>query len=407
MNAEVIAIGDELTSGLRLDTNTQWLSQRLGDLGIRVLYHTTVGDDLAANVRVFREAFDRAEVVVSTGGLGPTADDLTRDAVAEATGTVLELNDQVLTHIQSMFARRQRPMPEQNIVQAKFPSGSRVISNPHGTAPGIDIDVPRPDRTSSRLFALPGVPAEMREMWGESVAPALIEVLGENRRFIRHRRIKCFGIGESDLEKMLPDLIRRGQQPSVGITVSRATITLRVTAEAESEFACFEAMEPTIATIHDCLGSLIFGEEDDELQHVVVRLLSEKMQSVSVAEWGTGALVMQWLREVDFDNDHFVAGHVLSAKSMIGSNGLNSDKDIVTEFARQCRDQFNTDFGLAIGQIPKVDSQPNSQASVSIALASASDLVVKSFPLAGHPDIVIARAAKQALNMLRHTLLEC
>jgi len=407
MNAEVIAIGDELTSGLRLDTNTQWLSQRLGDLGIRVLFHTTVGDDLDANVRVFREAFDRANIIVSTGGLGPTADDLTRDAVAEASGTVLELNEEVLSHIESMFARRQRPMPRQNVVQAKFPTGSRVIQNPHGTAPGIDIDVTHSRRSPSRLFALPGVPAEMREMWEETVAPALIDVLGENRRFIRHRRIKCFGIGESDLERMLPNLIRRGRQPSVGITVSRATITLRVTAEAESEAECYRAMEPTIATIHDCLGSLVFGEEDDELQHVVVRLLAEKKKTTSIAEWGTGALAMQWLREVDIDNNHFIAGHTFSEKSVTGSKSLTSDKDLVGAFARQCRGQFDTDFGLAIGHIPTVDRQSSLSECVSIALASPSDLLVKSFPLAGHPDIVNARAAKQALNLLRHALLEC
>ena len=133
MHAEVVSIGDELTSGQRLDTNSQWLSERLGELGIRVLYHSTVGDDLEANVRVFREAFDRADFIVCTGGLGPTADDLTRQALAEATGRELVQDDAALAHIRALFARRQRPMPDRNVCQALFPAGSSVIPNPHGT----------------------------------------------------------------------------------------------------------------------------------------------------------------------------------------------------------------------------------------------------------------------------------
>src|SRR4051812_24705923 len=164
MRAEVISIGDELTSGQRLDTNSQWLSERLGEIGIPVMFHTTVADDLEANVRVFREAADRADVVIATGGLGPTADDLTREALARMLGVELVLDEAALAYIRGLFARRKRDMPERNVVQAMFPAGSRVIPNPHGTAPGIDIDVPRSGRTAARIMALPGVPAEMREM---------------------------------------------------------------------------------------------------------------------------------------------------------------------------------------------------------------------------------------------------
>ena len=173
MNAEVISIGDELTSGQRLDTNSQWLSQRLGDLGVRVLYHTTVADDLAANVAVFRQAIARADFVVATGGLGPTADDLTRDAVAAALGVELVLDTSSLEHIRGLFARHKREMPERNRLQAMFPAGSRAIFNPRGTAPGIWVEAPRPAGGVCRLFALPGVPAEMFEMFRETVAPAI------------------------------------------------------------------------------------------------------------------------------------------------------------------------------------------------------------------------------------------
>ena len=255
MFAEVISIGDELTSGQRLDTNSQWLSQQLGDLGVRVLYHTTVGDDLAANVDVFRNAVRRADLIVVTGGLGPTEDDLTRQALADTFGVELRLDEPSLEHIQDLFRqRRNRDMPPANRIQAMFPAGANVIPNRHGTAPGIDMRQSRPDRGDVRIFALPGVPAEMREMWHETVAPAIETLLGRTRRVIRRRVIHCFGAGESDVERMLPNLIARGRVPQVGITASQATISLRITAEAETEAACDALIEPTAATIYEQIG---------------------------------------------------------------------------------------------------------------------------------------------------------
>ena len=256
MRAEVIAIGDELTTGQRLDTNSQWLSQQLTAMGVHVAFHTTVADELADNVAVFRAAFDRADIVVSTGGLGPTADDLTRDAIARATSTELVRDEASLEHIQNLFASRGRDMPERNRVQADFPEGATPIPNPKGTAPGIDITVDRADGQKCVVFALPGVPAEMHEMWDATVVPRIVQLQPEPR-VIRHRRIKCFGVGESALEAMLPDLIRRDRDPRVGITASQATITLRITATASDEAASFAAMEPTAAIIYEKLGNLI------------------------------------------------------------------------------------------------------------------------------------------------------
>jgi nicotinamide-nucleotide amidase len=405
MQAEVIAIGDELTSGQRLDTNSQWLSQRLGELGIRVLYHTTVGDDQDANVRVFREAFDRADLVVCTGGLGPTADDLTRQAIAEATGKELVLDEASLQHIQQLFARRQRPMPERNIIQAKFPAGSRVVPNPHGSAPGIDLDVRR-GGASCRVFALPGVPAEMREMWDQTVDP-ILQTLTGGRRVIRHYRIKCFGIGESDLEQMLPDLIERGRQPSVGITVSKATITLRVTSEGENEEACLRAMEPTIATIHSCLGDLVFGEEEDELQHVVVRLLQERGATVCTTEFGPGGLLSDWLSQVDPQGEVFLGGTVIrraasvTALTQLRNAEQISAEKLVAAMASHNRESFESDYSLAIGPFPASDSSASVPGSLHFALASSSGIIAKSSPFAGHPDILRPRAVKQALDLLR------
>jgi nicotinamide-nucleotide amidase len=402
MFAEIIAIGDELTSGQRLDTNSQWLSQRLGELGVRVLYHTTAADDLEADIAALRLAGQRADVVVCTGGLGPTADDLTRAALAAAADVELVLDEPTLEHIKGLFARRRsRPMPERNRVQAEFPRGARIIPNPHGTAPGIDLDIPRPGKKPSRIFALPGVPAEMRQMWRETVEPAISQMLGGERRVIRHRMIKCFGVGESDLEQMLPDLIRRGRQPSVGITVHKATITLRVTASGATPEDCYAAMEPTIATIRDCLGVLVFGEEEDELQHAVVRLLAERGQTVSAVEFGTGGLVSNWLSEADPQAATFLGGRVLRSPAL--------ETGEIARIAETCRHDHATDFALALGPFPKAEqSEPATAAEAGkfqYAVCGPGGVSSKTSLFTGHPDILKERAAKQALNLLRLTLL--
>src|SRR5687767_3557638 len=190
MQAEIISIGDELATGQRLDTNSQWLAERLLEIGVPVAFHTTIGDVLADNVLVFRQAAERADIVVATGGLGPTADDLTRAALAALAGVPLVQDDASLAHIQALFARRKREMPPANLVQAQFPEGSRPIANPHGTAPGIDIAISQAGKSPARIFALPGVPAEMKEMWAASVSPAIRKIVGANK-VIAHYRIKC------------------------------------------------------------------------------------------------------------------------------------------------------------------------------------------------------------------------
>lgn len=412
MHAEIIAIGDELTSGERLDTNSQWLSQRLGELGVRSLYHSTVGDELAANVRVFREALDRSDIIVCTGGLGPTADDLTRQGIADTLGVELVLDQDSLARIRSMFTRRKREMPERNTIQAMFPAGSKAIPNPHGTAPGIQLRYDREGRLPCRLFALPGVPAEMREMWVQTVSPAIQEMTG-GRRVIRHHQIKCFGVGESDLEQMLPDIIARGRQPSVGITVHKATISLRITAEAESDAACFDAMQPTIATIRECLGSLIFGEQNEELQHAVVKLLRSRSQSLATMEWGSGGLLADWLSEADEDGHVYRGGSVIRSASAVNATLRElqdtrpslDEASLVRGMANRVQEQFAADYALAIGGFPSSDSTDSEPGDLHFAIATPTNVLTKAVPFAGHPDILKERAIKQSLNFLRLSLL--
>jgi nicotinamide-nucleotide amidase len=423
MRAEIISIGDELTSGQRLDTNSQWLSQRLGELGVPVAFHTTIGDDLETNVAAFRAAIDRADIVVVTGGLGPTADDLTREALAAAAGVELVQDDAALAHIRNLFSRRGRAMPERNVVQAQFPLGSRPVPNPHGTAPGIDMAVPRSCCAPCRVFALPGVPAEMFAMWEATVAPAISTAL-PSPRVIRHRRVKCFGVGESDIEAMLPDMIRRKREPLVGITVSGATITLRVTASGPNDIACQRAIEPTIKQIYELLGVLVFGEEDDELEHAVLKLLRERRQSLAVVEWATDGLVSQWLAEADGDIEGFRGGllvrDVTSLRSLLGlemAADAAADSKAAEAMARAIQKQTAADFGLGIAAFPTSGDAVHTATSgpresrersgtLQVALASGDNVRVKGFPMASHPAITKMRAAKQALNLVRLAMLD-
>jgi nicotinamide-nucleotide amidase len=413
MIAEVISIGDELTSGQRLDTNSQWLSERLGELGVRVMYHTTVADDLEANIEVFRAAAARTDIVVATGGLGPTADDLTREALAAVVNRPLVLDEPSLEYIRGIFKRFKRDMPERNRVQALFPEGSHVIHNPNGTAPGIWLDIPRADGGTCHVFALPGVPAEMFEMFRETVVPAVLSY-SEVPRIIRHRRIKVFGAGESHVEQMLPDLIRRGRQPSVGITVSAATITLRITADGGTPEECLTAIEPTVTTIRECLGNLVYGEEDDELEDAISRLLTDSGKTLCTIEYGTAGMLAEWLSRADGGNSHFLGGHVLRSKSMLASElGDSGDlvdrcgpasREVTEAMAAMCRQRSGADYALAVGPFPD-DGVNNPDIPYYFALATPEKVIVKASNLYGHGTIWIPRAAKAALNLLRLELL--
>ena len=282
--AEVIAIGDELTTGYRLDTNSRWISQQLCDLGITVMYHSTVGDDLDANIAVFAVAANRADVIVCTGGLGPTADDLTRQAIAAMAEVELELYDDQMEHLEAFFARRGRTMTPSNRIQAHFPAGAIVVPNPEGTAPGIEFKTTH-TQTPATIFALPGVPAEMKQMWAATVEKKLMELTGEVN-VIHHHVIRCFGSGESHIESLLPDLVKRGRDPLVGITASGGTISLRLTTRAQTVDQCLEKMSKTQATIESILGDFVFGYNDDLLETVVAGQLSDANVTLVIHDAG-------------------------------------------------------------------------------------------------------------------------
>ena len=292
MKCEILSIGSELTSGQNLDTNSQWLSRRLAENGIAVGWHTTIADDFDANIEAFRIATKRAELVLATGGLGPTQDDLTREVMARVAGVELVEDAESLRKIEEMFRRRNRSMPERNRVQALFPAGAEVIPNDRGTAPGIWMRI-----GDCWLAAMPGVPSEMYAMFETQVRPRLLS-LGLAGGVLVQRKINTFGTGESALEEKLFDLTRRGHVPEVGITVSDADHFAAHPRHGRHACRSAGADCPVEQTIRERLGDLVFGVESEDLQDAVVALLASRRQSLATAEGVTAGLVAERLGSV-------------------------------------------------------------------------------------------------------------
>ncbi len=402
MRAEIIAIGDELTCGYRLDTNSKWISEQLTDTGVTVAFHTTVGDELADIVHALKTAAGRVEMIICTGGLGPTADDLTRQAVAAMADVALEFDSATLEHIRGIFEKHGRSMPEQNNLQAYFPKGSSIIANPEGTAPGFEFLFDGEEGRAARIWTLPGVPYEMQEMWSQTVARSIAEFAGI-QSVICHHTLHCFGAGESRIESMLPDLISRERIPRVGITASKATISLRVTAEAASRQQCLEQMQPTLKTIRECLGDLVFGENGQQLQDVVVGLLCEMGLTLGIVDFGFGGAVGQLLGQADESRESITGCTQLSLDCAEQWLGQVRDESWLQEAARRIRIEFAADWGVAIGPIG--DRQENGVAHFDIVIVNGETAERHSLNFGGHSKIRWDRSQKQVLNQIRLNLL--
>jgi nicotinamide-nucleotide amidase len=411
MHAEVISVGTELTTGAMLDTNSQWLSLELAEIGIPVHFHTTVADNLEAMVGVLRIAADRSDVIVLSGGLGPTLDDLTRQALAAVLGVELVLDAPSLDWIRSIFARFKREMPERNVVQAYFPAGTQPLPNPRGTAPGIWAEIQRSQpRGKCLVAALPGVPHEMKRMFHKEVVPRLP---GGNC-VIKRARMNCFGVGESQAEEMLGDLTVRGRDPEVGITVHEATIVLRIVAHGQTPDECRAKIETTKAAIRERLGDLIFGEEDEQLEHAVIGLLNDRGQSFALVEIGTGGLLARRIRD-SAGNDRCFRGAVIAptlagaAKALGAAENSNpttsaeTSRERISIVAQHCRERFAADFALAIGEFPPYEPEDHTREApkAELALLGPGASRIVDYTFLGDRNLNASRATKVALNLLR------
>ncbi len=413
MKAETIAIGSELVSGQSLDTNSQWISLRLAAQGIPTRFHTTIGDDLAENVQAFRHALERADLVILSGGLGPTQDDLTREALAAVSGQPLVEDAASLEAIAAMFARRNREMPERNRVQALLPHGAEPLPNRVGTAPGVWMAVGK-----ALVACLPGVPYEMKIMFDEQVVPRL-RALGMASRVIVEHKINLFGKGESDIETMAMDLTVRGRNPEVGITAHEATISFRLSAEGETPEDARRALEPTLALIRERFGHLVVGEGSEDVPEAVLVQLKRTGQTVATAESCTGGLIAHKLTALAGISAYFPGGVVSYSNasktellsvdaSLIESHGAVS-AEVAAAMATGVRARFAADLGISVTGVAGPSGGTPEKPVGLVYLGLATDKGVSTRRLDIGPEqprsVIQQRATKNALNWVRLTLL--
>lgn len=305
MQAAIISIGDELVLGQTVDTNSAYLSERLASRGIMPVMHVTIADDQCATADAIRRACDFADLILVTGGLGPTDDDLTRQAMADVLGVPLVRDEAALREIAAFFARRQRPMNPRNEIQAMCPAGAVMLHNPVGTAPGIKAAVgPR----HTQVFCLPGVPGEMYAMYDLHIGPHL-EASG-HRPTLLTTKLNTFGMGESDVAALLGDLMRRDRNPIVGTTVSGGIVSVRIRSAFADAGESQRQLDDTIARVRTHLGDIVFSRDEVTLSQIVGESLRRRRMTLATAESCTGGLIGELLTQVPGASDYYRGGFI-------------------------------------------------------------------------------------------------
>lgn len=409
-NAEIVSVGTELLQGALLDTNALFLAEMLHGIGIEVLYRTTVGDDRGRIGQVLRQARNRAAVVILTGGLGPTKDDHTRDALADVSGRPLGLHSETLKRIEERFARRGISLPEGVKRQAWIPEGFVVLPNRYGTAPGL-----RWEEDGSLLIALPGPPREMRPLFNEQVLPALLQGM-KSGRLIRTRTVKVCGLREAEVEERIQDLLG-DDHPSMSLLARPGEIHIRVTVsgrqqEVESQLHLWEEK------LRDCLGDTVFGIDEERLEEAVGRLLRVQGKTVAVAESCTGGLLAHRITNVAGSSDYFERGIVSYSNrakeellqvpsSLIERHGAVSPEAAVA-MAAGVRRLVGADVGVAVTGIAGpgggTEAKPVGLTYIALADAQGEDWRKHQFSFDREDNKLWA--SQMALEMLRRYLLK-
>lgn len=381
MSAEIICVGTELLLGDILNTNARFLALELARLGIPHYYQTVVGDNIDRLQKAIAVAIDRSSILIFTGGLGPTPDDLTTEAIADFFQTPLREDPEVLAEIEAKFASVGRVMTPSNRKQALIPVGAEFLPNPSGTAPGL-IWKPRSNLT---LLTFPGVPSEMKQMWEETAVPYL-ESQGWGRQRIYSRSLKFRGIGESALAEKVAHLLELSN-PTVAPYAGMGEVRLRVSARAASETEAKSLIEPVAAEIQAIAGLDYFGSDDDTLASIVGQLLRERGQTLSVAESCTGGGLGEIITEIAGSSEYFLGG-VIAYDNRVKIALLNvSEADLQTfgavseTVARQMaigvKQRLGTDWGASITGIagPGGGSETKPVGLVYIGLADPAGRV--------------------------------
>ena len=406
MKAEIIAVGSELLTPDRLDTNSLFLTEELNRLGIEVVRKTIVGDDRELLSAAFRDALDRVPLVISSGGLGPTEDDLTREAVADLLGRKLHRNDEILRAIQGRFRSFGREMPEVNIRQAMVPEGAEPLDNPGGTAPGLWIE------EKGRMIALlPGPPRELKPMFLEKIVPRLARRVSGVRLF--HRDLRVAGMGESHVEQRIAPIYKRYGDVHTTVLASPGEIQIHLRMWTDDSAYAEKTLKEIVEGIQIALGDRIFSARGESLEEVVARQLTLNTATIATAESCTGGLLAQRLTSIAGSSSYFLGGVVSYSNELktawvnvptelIQSKGAVS-AEVATALADGIRRHVGSTLGVGITGIagPGGGSEEKPVGTVHIALAHAGGVkeIGRIYP--GDREAVRWQAAQIALDLVR------
>jgi len=411
VKAEVLTIGDELLRGEIVDSNKSFLSDALLALDVETCFHSSVRDDPADMTDAFLRAASRARIVLVSGGLGPTRDDLTAEVLGQTFGRKLVLDPAALEAIRGFFRALGRDMTENNAKQAYFPEGAEILPNPIGTAPGFLLE-----EGGALFFCMPGVPRELMRMMDDQVLPRIARRLGPAKGSLRAALLRTFGTGESALDAELADVAREGAL-SLGFRTAFPDNYVRPVARAESAAEAERLLAETCRTIRERLGAIVYGEGDETLEAVVGRLLRERGRTLAVAESCTGGLVAQKLTDVPGSSAYFLGGVVAysdaSKRALLGvpaellaAHGAVSD-EVARAMAEGARARFGADLAVATTGIagPGGGSAGKPVGLVHLALADGARTHADHFvfPLDRARHRVLS--AQVALDWVRRSLL--
>jgi nicotinamide-nucleotide amidase len=410
VRVEILSVGTELLLGQIADTNARWMSERLAGIGVDVLHRQTVGDNVERIVGALELGASRAEVVLVTGGLGPTQDDLTRDAIAAFAGLPLVRHPELEGMLRAKFRGfSARPMPVTNLRQADVPEGARTIAPDRGTAPGLIVDLP----SGVTIYAVPGVPDEMAEMMTGTILPELAARTPGG--VIASRILRITGMGESAVGETLTDLFKRSANPTVAYLASMGEVKVRLTAKAPSVAAAEELLEPLVREVVERLGDVVFSVVDESLEEAVLRLLRRHGLTLACAESLTGGSVSARLTAVAGASAAFtgaIVAYTARAKrdlldvsqATIDGPGVVSEA-CAREMAAGARRVLVADLGLSLtgvaGPEPHGGKEPG---TVWIALDAESRTHARGFRVSGERDRVIRWSQQGALDLVRRHL---
>jgi len=401
MRAEVITIGTELLLGESVDTNSVFIGQQLASIGLDLHYKTAVGDNRGRIAEVLRAALERCDVVITTGGLGPTVDDVTRQAVSDAVGRPLVLVPELLEYIESLYVRWGRVMAESNRRQAYVPEGAKIIENPVGTAPAFAVEMPK-----GIIICLPGVPREMEHLTTTRVLPYLKEKMGGGAEIIKSRTLRTCGMGESQLGDLIDDLMASAN-PTVGTAAPTGQTDVRITAKAQTEDGADRLIAEMEAKIRSRLGKAIYGTGKETLVDVVVRLLQESGQRLALLETNTGSALADHIRSAPGGEEVLVIAESRASSENPTEGRPRESPSAAADAAQDLRQRAGVDLALAlIGSMePGGDFYSARSGVTQAALATPTGVAQRTYPYGGTGELTQRWLGTRALDLVRRHLL--